>query len=577
MRPALARHDEIMRRWIDEHGGYVVKMTGDGAHAAFATARRRRERRGRRTAGAARASRGRETGPLRVRMGLHTGVGRGARRRLLRHGSEPRGAADGGRARRPSRCARRRPPTWHATRWRQRLSWSISANTGSAISDARARVPGRRTRTYRVEFPPLRTLDAFPGNLPLQVTEFVGRDEELAELSKLLGHGAARDAHRHRRGGQDAAGAAGRGGGAAALPRRRMVRRPRGRRRRRPSWPARSRRRWACRSIGREAARRRSSARWRDASALARARQLRAPRRRGRAESSIWSCVAVPRHACSRPARRCSASTARRPFAVRPFAGDDAERALRRAGGGGPSRVRAHRRQRGGDRRAVPAARRHPARDRAGRRAGGVDEPGGDPRAHRRAVPAARARADAPHDGVTRPSGPRSTGRTACSTPRSSSCSTRLVGVRRRLHARSSRGRRRRRRRRRARRARPGRAVSWRSRWCSSTTHRGRPLPAPGDDARLRARTARRAWRPRPVAATARGPLPGVRRGRRTRISSVPTKASGSIVSKTSWRTCAPRSRSCATAATSRATFDWRRRWGASGTSSASSARALPG
>ena len=39
----------------------------------------------------------------------------------------------------------------------------------------------------RAEFPPLRSLDAFPGNLPLQMTEFVGRDDELAAIAKLLG------------------------------------------------------------------------------------------------------------------------------------------------------------------------------------------------------------------------------------------------------------------------------------------------------------------------------------------------------------------------------------------------------
>ena len=32
----------------------------------------------------------------------------------------------------------------------------------------------------RRDFPPLRSLDAFPGNLPLQVNSFVGRDRELA-------------------------------------------------------------------------------------------------------------------------------------------------------------------------------------------------------------------------------------------------------------------------------------------------------------------------------------------------------------------------------------------------------------
>src|SRR6516165_10799825 len=38
MAPALARHDEIVRDSIAEHAGHVVKMTGDGVHAVFATA-----------------------------------------------------------------------------------------------------------------------------------------------------------------------------------------------------------------------------------------------------------------------------------------------------------------------------------------------------------------------------------------------------------------------------------------------------------------------------------------------------------------------------------------------------------
>ena len=37
-----------------------------------------------------------------------------------------------------------------------------------------------------VEFPPLRSLDAFPNNLRAQLTAFVGRDSEMAELRKLL-------------------------------------------------------------------------------------------------------------------------------------------------------------------------------------------------------------------------------------------------------------------------------------------------------------------------------------------------------------------------------------------------------
>ena len=32
---ALARHDAILRDAIESHAGHVVKMTGDGVHAAF--------------------------------------------------------------------------------------------------------------------------------------------------------------------------------------------------------------------------------------------------------------------------------------------------------------------------------------------------------------------------------------------------------------------------------------------------------------------------------------------------------------------------------------------------------------
>jgi len=73
MRGALARHDTIVQGAIGEHDGVVVKTTGDGVHAAFATARD--------AVGAAVAAQlalqhepWEDTGALRVRIGLHTGV-----------------------------------------------------------------------------------------------------------------------------------------------------------------------------------------------------------------------------------------------------------------------------------------------------------------------------------------------------------------------------------------------------------------------------------------------------------------------------------------------------------------------
>src|SRR6516164_3935569 len=38
MHAALARHDEILRDGVAAHEGHVVKTTGDGIHAVFATA-----------------------------------------------------------------------------------------------------------------------------------------------------------------------------------------------------------------------------------------------------------------------------------------------------------------------------------------------------------------------------------------------------------------------------------------------------------------------------------------------------------------------------------------------------------
>src|SRR5262245_49449414 len=38
MRAAVARHDALLRRAVSDHGGHVVKATGDGLHAAYARA-----------------------------------------------------------------------------------------------------------------------------------------------------------------------------------------------------------------------------------------------------------------------------------------------------------------------------------------------------------------------------------------------------------------------------------------------------------------------------------------------------------------------------------------------------------
>ncbi len=118
MRPALARHDEIVGHAITAHDGHVVKTTGDGFHAAFRTAQD--------AIGAAvdaqaalRAEVWSETGPLLVRIGVHTGetqerdgdyygtaVNRAARVMAVAHGGQIVVLAGDGRGRRArrSRC-----------------------------------------------------------------------------------------------------------------------------------------------------------------------------------------------------------------------------------------------------------------------------------------------------------------------------------------------------------------------------------------------------------------------------------------------------------------------------------------
>src|SRR5262249_34885829 len=73
MKTALARHDAILRERIAQHGGEVVKTTGDGVHAVFTAAPDA-------VAMATDALRAiasevwGATGPLLVRIGLHTGT-----------------------------------------------------------------------------------------------------------------------------------------------------------------------------------------------------------------------------------------------------------------------------------------------------------------------------------------------------------------------------------------------------------------------------------------------------------------------------------------------------------------------
>ena len=87
------------------------------------------------------------------------------------HGHRPRGADGalrGGDRAGAGRPARRAPPcaTW--------------APTGSRTCRRPERVSQLLHPDLPADFPPLRSLDALPHNLPRQLTSFVGRERELA-------------------------------------------------------------------------------------------------------------------------------------------------------------------------------------------------------------------------------------------------------------------------------------------------------------------------------------------------------------------------------------------------------------
>jgi predicted ATPase/class 3 adenylate cyclase len=184
MQGALARHDDILRDAIAGQDGHVVKSTGDGMHGVFADA-----------AGAVRAAVAAQlalvseswgsTGPLRVRMGVHTG-------RAEQRGGDYFGTALNRAARLMSVAHGGQVVVSLATE--ELVRDAMPEECGFVdLGEHRLRDLGRPERIFQVvhpglrrEFGVLRTLDAFPGNLPLQPNSFIGREEDLERVRGAL-------------------------------------------------------------------------------------------------------------------------------------------------------------------------------------------------------------------------------------------------------------------------------------------------------------------------------------------------------------------------------------------------------
>jgi predicted ATPase/class 3 adenylate cyclase len=184
MRPALARHDVIARETVLRHGGTVVKMTGDGVHAAFDDARDALDSVVEMQIALAEPDPG-DGLVLKVRCGLHAGVDE--RRRgdffgpAVNRAARIMGAAHGGQVLVSQAVA---------DRVRASLPPGVTLRD---LGSVRLRDLSSPERVYQVmhprlraEFPALRSLEATPNNLAQQLNSFVGRSSELAEVRALL-------------------------------------------------------------------------------------------------------------------------------------------------------------------------------------------------------------------------------------------------------------------------------------------------------------------------------------------------------------------------------------------------------
>jgi predicted ATPase/class 3 adenylate cyclase len=181
---ALAAHDALVRSTIGEYGGAVVKMTGDGVHAAFADPRAAIGAAVALQLGCARIEQAQGL-PFRVRCGLHAGTHE-------QRDDDFYGNTVNRAARIMSVALGGQVLVSHAvaTLVSDGLPAGISLRRLGAV---RLRGLAHQEQVHQVvhrdlrdRFPPLRALAAAPHNLPQPLTTFVGREGLVAQAVGLV-------------------------------------------------------------------------------------------------------------------------------------------------------------------------------------------------------------------------------------------------------------------------------------------------------------------------------------------------------------------------------------------------------
>ncbi len=182
MRQAVSIHDDLLRTVIEREHGQIVKTGGDSCFAAFSSPES--------AARAAATIQAQLAGiewptpePIRVRMALNSGfltpeandyygppVNRLARMVMAGHG---------GQVLVSDTTANLLDTT---SGWRLR---DLGRHRLPGVAEAQ-RIFQLETAGEPLDFPPLRTPEVQPNNLPVDVTTFLGRDEDVERLAKLI-------------------------------------------------------------------------------------------------------------------------------------------------------------------------------------------------------------------------------------------------------------------------------------------------------------------------------------------------------------------------------------------------------
>jgi len=184
MAVALARHDALLREAFAARGGIIFKTIGDAFCAAFPVAVNALDA----AIAVQRLLRGepwQNIEPIKVRIAIHTGSAESRDSDyfgpVLNRVSRLLAAAHGGQI-----------LLTLATEElvRDHLPEGVSLRD---LGERRLRDLNRPEHVFQAvaadlpsEFPALRSLETFPNNLPIQLTSFIGREKEMAEVKRLL-------------------------------------------------------------------------------------------------------------------------------------------------------------------------------------------------------------------------------------------------------------------------------------------------------------------------------------------------------------------------------------------------------